>query len=288
MDVKELLDSKHIDYISRGRDYSVRCMNPEHEDSNPSMNIDKISGIFHCYSCGYAGDIYEYFSINKEKFINIKIQKVREKIATLLSNKHIPIPLDAVSISEDFRDISKSTLRKFGAFTTESIKGMDGRIVFPISTITGNIIGFQGRYMYSDLEPKYKFHPEHVTLPLYPSVVKPINNSIILVEGIFDMINLHDKGLHNAVCTFGTAFGSVHKKPKKARNIEKLLQFKYQGIEKIWVMYDGDKSGRDATANLLDYAKESFTIDSVDLTDGMDPGGMDKQQVNELKRMLYD
>jgi DNA primase len=285
MDVKELLDNKNIEYISKGRDYGVRCLNPEHEDTNPSMNIDKISGVFHCYSCGFAGDIFAYYDINKEKFINIKIQQVREKIHKLLSNKPQSIPLDAVYIDEEYRGVSKSTLRNFSAFTSESM--MPGRIIFPISNINRDIVAFQGRYMYSELDPKYKVYPEHTTLPLFPSVVNPIDGSIILVEGLFDMVNMHDKGFHNTVCTFGTAFGAVKKKIKKQNNLDKLLQFKYQGIETIWVMYDGDESGRHSAANLVDFAKSSFMIDTIEMQDGDDPGKLTSEGAIQLRELVY-
>jgi len=287
MDVKELLTNRNVQYVSKGRDYSVHCLNPEHEDTNPSMNIDKISGVFHCYSCGFAGDIFEYFNETKEKFINVKIQQVREMIANLRSNKAIPIPLDANYIDEPYRGISKSTLRKFGAFTTESLKGMEGRIIFPISNIHKDVVAFQGRYMYSNLDPKYKFYPEHAVLPLYPSVVNPIKGSIILVEGILDMINMHDKGFPNAVCTFGTSFGSVKNKKKQRRNVEKLLQFKYQGIESIYVMYDGDKAGQDAARNLVEFAKSSFNMDTIDLKPDQDPGSLTKEDMTQLYGALY-
>jgi len=287
MDVKELLESKNLTFISSGRDYRVRCLSPDHDDSNPSMNIDKITGLYNCLSCGYSGDIYQHFNINKEKFINIKIQKVREKINSMINNT-IPMPLDASYVEEDYRGISKSTLRKFSAFTTESIKGMEGRIVFPITNINRDIIGFQGRYMYSDLSPKYKFYPSEVVLPLFPSIVKPIKNTIVLVEGIFDMINLHDKGMHNAVCTFGAGFGSHKKSDKKHPNLDKLLQFKYQGIEHIWILYDGDDAGRKGAKNIISWASDSFSIDSIDLEEGADPGSMDKSDVNKLIGELYD
>lgn len=287
MDVKELLQSKNIEFISRGRDYVVRCLNPEHEDLNPSMNIDKLSGIFHCYSCGFKGDIYQHFNIRKERFINVKIQCVREKIFSLLNIKSLPLPLDATRITSDFRNISVETLKKFGAFTTESINGMSGRIVFPIYNMDGKITMFQGRYMYSDLDPKYKTYPEHTTLPLYPQIVDSKFNSIILVEGLFDMINLHDKGLTNAVCTFGTAFGSTRKHKKQKENIDKLLNYKYQGIDTIYVMFDGDKAGRSAAANLISYAGKSFMMDTIELGDGLDPGSLTKQDVNKLFGELY-
>ena len=52
--------------------------------------------------------------------------------------------------------------------------------------------------------PKYLISPPQAKLPLYPASVKPIKGRVILVEGIFDMINLFDKGLPNAICCFGT------------------------------------------------------------------------------------
>ena len=37
--------------MPKGKDYVVSCLNPEHDDKNPSMRIDQITGIFNCFSC---------------------------------------------------------------------------------------------------------------------------------------------------------------------------------------------------------------------------------------------
>ena len=50
MNVQELLESKQIHFIPKGKDFVVRCLNPEHEDRNPSMRIDPIDGRFNCFS----------------------------------------------------------------------------------------------------------------------------------------------------------------------------------------------------------------------------------------------
>jgi len=289
MDVGTLLDDKGITYKSQGRDYLVKCLNPEHEDSNPSMRIDKISGLFGCFSCGFGGDIFDYFGINKEKFIDIKVGEIKDKIQNLLAQKSIQMPVDAIPFKDDFRGIKGSTYELFGAFTTESLRGMEGRIVFPIKDILGNIIAFQGRYMYSDLDPKYKFYPEHTTVNFHPMIPKPIDNSIILVEGIFDMINLWDKGLYNAVTSFGISLGNVKRYKKKNAVMDKFNVFKLQGIETIWIMYDGDERGKNAAKGLKETIKDSrkFFVDTIDLEDGMDPGEFTLQDVNMLKEKLY-
>ena len=44
---QELLQEKNLDFKLSGRDLLVKCLNPEHEDTNPSMRIDNVTGIFH-------------------------------------------------------------------------------------------------------------------------------------------------------------------------------------------------------------------------------------------------
>lgn len=287
MEVKDILIEKNIPYIIKGKDYLIKCLNPEHEDTNPSLRIDKLSGLMHCFSCGFSADIYKYFNIHKDKFIDIKIDQLLEKINQLKASNGLSVPLDAVHYKADWRGIRGKTLLEFGAFTTETIKKMEGRVVFPIWDILGKIVAFQGRYLYSDLEPKYDIEPASVTLPLYPAVVKPIKDSIILVEGILDMINLHDKGLTNAVCTFGTAFGNVKAHKKQKLNISRLLQYRFLGADTVYIMYDGDKPGKEAAKNLYNYINNTFVTDIIELDDEQDPGSLTQDQVNKIKRDYY-
>lgn len=288
MDVKELLNEQKIKYRNSAKDYVIRCLNPEHEDRNPSMRIDKLTGVFHCFSCGYAGDIFGYFGITKPNIVNIKVQELLNKISKLIEKK-FTIPLNAVYYNSDYRNISKETFKQFSAFTVDRLLGtdMEGRIIFPIKDIQGKITNFHGRYLYSDLDPRYKSIPENTALPLFPSIVKPIDNSIILVEGFFDMLNLYDKGLKNVVCAFGTNIGSVKNKEKKKKNIERLLQYKYQGIERIFILFDGDKAGREAAKNLKNYINPTFQAETIDLPDGMDPGKLTQEDIDKLRGILY-
>lgn len=287
MDVKELLEKKNIKYTSKGKDYLVSCLNPEHPDRHPSMRIDKLSGVFGCYSCGFSGNLYSLFNIKNNNLINVKIERIQEAIKNILGNKHVPKPLDAVNFVKDFRDISKDTYAHFDAFTTSDWDNMEDRVIFPIYNILGDTVAYQGRLIYSDIEPKYKVYPSNAKLPLFPPKVEAVDDSIILVEGLFDMINLYDKGLKNVVCTFGTAFGSVKKDQKVKTNIEKLNSYKLQGINTIYIMYDGDKPGRDAAEKLKHALENNFIVDTIDLPDGVDPGSFTKQDVDRLKEVLY-
>ncbi len=45
-DVEQLLRDKDIYYVPKGKDVLVKCFNPEHDDSSPSMRIDREEGIY--------------------------------------------------------------------------------------------------------------------------------------------------------------------------------------------------------------------------------------------------
>lgn len=283
MNVDELLYKKGIDFIPSGSDYLVRCLNPQHEDYNPSMRIDKITGAFNCFSCGHHGNIYKLFEIHRS-FTDVRALQLKKRIKTLLAS-NIKMPLGAEPFHQDFRGLRADTLQYFGAFLhSEEFKD---RVAFPIKDIHGNIVVFQARWLCSDVEPKYVFKPEHTTPPLYPANPELLDNSIILVEGLFDMLNLWDKGLTNVVCTFGTSFASGKKAKHTKKVLEAISQYKLLGVSKIYIMYDGDKAGREATNNLLKKLEGYIEAESIDLDDGVDPGDLGTEDVQSLKELLY-
>ena len=94
------------------------------------------------------------------------------------------------------------------------------RIIFPIINAKGNIIGFGGRVINSEDQPKYYNSPE---TPLFkksyevyglPQAKKGIRDdkNILIVEGYMDVISLYQHGIQNAVATLGTATTIYHLK----------------------------------------------------------------------------
>jgi len=275
MVVTEILDKHGIPFTVKGQDYVVSCLNPEHEDNNPSMHIDQQEGAFHCFSCGFKGNVFKFFNVDKN-WQDVRVKKLRDKISGIkAASTGLSIPNGAVPYARHFRDIDKRTLARFGAFTHD--KEYDGRIVFPLPDITGKIRAFIGRYINSDAHPKYMIKPPGAELPLFPSVVSPIKGSVILVEGVFDALNLIDKGLTNAVAILG------------ANNLQlDLLEgLKLQGVHTIYTMFDADDAGRKAEAGVERLLVEHFIIDNLQLPDGLDPGDLSATDIKNIKEDLY-
>ncbi len=279
--VADLLKDKSIPFNVSGRDYLVKCLNPEHDDSNPSMRVDKTTGIFHCFACGYKGDLFKYFGILSNHTF-IRVAKLKEKLAKLkIDRDGLTIPPVAIPYVRSFRGISQQTLERFEAFylpgESKELKGFEDRIIFPIKDITGKIIAFQGRHTMSAGQPKYLFYPGGVQIFPFPAKLERGTKSIVLVEGIFDMLNCHDKGLTNAVCTFGT--NSLEKETKN-----KLFPYKLQGVEKVFIMFDGDEAGRIAAKKIKPLVEQlELECEIITLEDDQDPGELSAEYIHSIR-----
>jgi DNA primase len=275
MNVEELLVSKDIVYIPKGGDYEVHCLNPEHPDRNPSMRVDRITGIFNCFSCNFKGNLFTLFGekVNQlQASRDLLKRKIRAKTAESIG---LAFPSDCVPYTGNWRNIKPETYKKFEAFQNHETDHI-GRIVFPVRDISGRIVAFNGRHTTGGT-PKYLVSPHKAKMPLFP-IVKPILGSVILVEGIYDMINLHDKGLDNAVCSFGT----------QTINEDKISMLKIQGVDKVDIFMDGDEAGQTA-AKKIQTMCDSLALShrNVYLKD-TDPGALTENQVQKLRKKLYE
>ena len=277
MKVDELLQEKRIDFKVSGQDYVVKCLNPDHEDNNPSMRIDSITGIFNCFSCGFKGNLFTHFGA-AANFLEIKRQKLKTSIEEKRSaSVGFEFPKGFQPYKGNWRGIQPETYKHFDAFMHHDSQ-YNGRIVFPIRDITGKVVAFNGRHMTMTEIPKYLIYPPQAKLPLYPSNVTPVKGKVILVEGIFDMINLWDKGLTNAICCFGT----------KNIDTEKLSILKMQKISGVDIMFDGDNAGQEAAEDLKIMAEKVGLIPrNINLGQNIDPGGLAQAKVSSLRDRLY-
>jgi len=283
MSPEELLVQKKIKYLPQGGDLKILCLSPKHDDSNPSLRIDKITGIFHCLSCGFKGNIFEHFG-QRPNYLMMKRQMFKTKLSDKLSeNIGFDVPKNAIPYEGNWRGISPETYKQFGAFQHSDNQHI-GRIVVPIRSISEKIVGFNGRHMTMNHDPKYIISPSGAKLPLFPANPQIYNGRLILVEGLFDMLNLYDKGLKNTVCSFGTV-KLLGRNNVEARN--KLNLFKVKGVIGIDIFFDGDEAGQKAAIGVKDLCDQA-ELDSRNIYFAdKDPGDLTALQVLKLKETLY-
>jgi DNA primase len=279
--VLNLLNNQKLAFTVSGRDYLIRCLNPKHDDSSPSLRIDKLTGIAHCFACGWKRNLFRHYGILTTP-IPVKVSKLKAKLLELATVSEVSLPEDSYPYTKVFRGISVSTLKKFEAFYTTGEEKLEDRVCFPIRDITGKCVVLLGRHVLSNAEKRYEIFPSGRPVPCYPMIFEEATTSAVLVEGIFDMLNLYDKGIKNVVCCFGT---NTLKKEAKYM----LLPLKAQGIHKLYLMFDGDDAGRNSMKELTPILEDlGFQVYILELEDELDPGNLNQSQVDIYKKYIHE
>jgi DNA primase len=278
--VLELINKNSLAFTVSGRDYLIKCLNPDHEDSNPSFRVDKVTGVAHCFSCGFKTNLFKYYGVFTNP-VPMKIAALKEKLNELKTGHlGLELPNGHTPYLKQFRGVSPQTLKYFGAFYTNVVEKLVDRIVFPIKDITGKTVVFVARHTLSNGNPRYINYPSGVRMPVFPAHLPSGYQSMVIVEGVFDMLNLYDKGLENVVCAFGT--NTLQNDTKS-----KLLPFKAQGITHIYLLFDGDEAGEKAAANLKPIIEaENFIVEIIKLPDNRDPGELDVFEVRSIAEYI--
>lgn len=278
--VLDLLNKYNLQYKISGKDYLITCLNPDHEDRNPSLRVDRTTGIAHCFSCGFKANLFKHYGILTNT-TSLKINKLKEKLKELYINFNgVDFPYDKIPLNKPFRGISTQTLKEFDCFYTNGKEELLNRAIFPIKDVRNRVAGYVARHMMSNGSPRYIIYPPGAHLPIFPEQLREKSTTLVLVEGIFDLLNLYDKGLKNVACTFGTSslFNDT---------AIKLLPFRTQGINKIYLMYDGDVAGQDAMDKLIPLIEEAeYIVEKIKLPDDVDPGDLSQEDVDSIKEWV--
>ncbi|MFN7924457.1 MAG: DNA primase [Bryobacteraceae bacterium] len=160
-----------------------------------------------------------------------------------------------------------------------------GRLMFPIHNETGKIIGFAGRALSDDDQPKYlnspgtKLYNKKLTLYNLHRARKPIRQyeHCILVEGYMDVIGLYGGGVTEAIASCGTAFSDTQVRIIKRHT------------DNIIVNFDPDTAGADATERSLQMLLEQgMKVRVLSLPDELDPDEYIHQYGAEEYRKLME
>ncbi len=144
-----------------------------------------------------------------------------------------------------------------------------GRVMFPIHSLSGRVIGFGGRTLKTDKKiAKYLNSPEsevyHKSEILYGiyQAKKTITqeNKCFLVEGYTDVISMHQAGIENVVASSGTSL--THDQIKLIKRF----------TPNVTILYDGDAAGIKASLRGIDLVlEEGLNVKVVLLPEGEDP-----------------
>ncbi|WP_337868243.1 DNA primase [Meiothermus sp.] len=146
------------------------------------------------------------------------------------------------------------------------------RVTFPILDPLGRIVAFTARALSKDDNPKYLNSPETVLFKKnqllygYPQARASIRERqrAVVVEGLFDVIALHQMGFTEAVAVLGSSLSA-----------EQAHLLKRADAAELYFSFDADEAGRKATLQSLNLEiAKSFVVHAVLLEGGKDPGDL--------------
>jgi DNA primase len=187
------------------------------------------------------------------------------------------------------KGIAKDVLIKSGLVSSKNLAADSiydkyrARLIFPIFNYTGKICGFGGRALKNDQMPKYLNSPENViynkSQVLYgmshaKKFVKQ-EDSVLIVEGYFDVILPFQEGIKNVVASSGTALSGDQ--VKKIKRITK----------NVVSCFDTDNAGFEATKrSYFLFQKEGIDMKTVEGLDKKDPADAVRENADAFKDLV--
>lgn len=180
----------------------------------------------------------------------------------IIKKFHIGIaPKSYTTLYDELRkDFSNDILEKCGLILKSDKGGyidrFRNRVIIPIQNENGEFVAFGARALEKDQNPKYLnssdsliYNKSRLLYGLYTAkdAIKE-NDSVILMEGYFDVISSQAHGIENCVASCGTSLTPDHVK----------LLSRYTKSRRIYLSFDTDSAGQKATARGASVIKEVF------------------------------
>jgi len=273
--IKAKLESLNVKWKQNNKEIMCRCLNPAHNDNNPSFSINVENGAYNCFSCGYRGNFKKLLNleIDEETERNMKYLQILRELEVNEKVVEGPIgyaeqllpPNSNLSLPEEgIRGISLALLKTLGVYYC-TVGKYRGRLIFPVKSIDNEILGFDARIYtlpgQSFIEPVNP-HAKY----LRPSFMKTKDiaygvdyiytkwqsvDTVIITEGIFDALSWLEMGIP-AVANFGVSTPSITK-------MASLLAL---GVQNVMNGFDLDKAGIDAWQAVKEDWRQYFHIES--------------------------
>jgi len=281
MEHEHLSYPEALKYLARKYHIEVEEREPSKEDLEKQNERESMLVL-----TAYAGRLFKENLLHSDEGITVGLTYFKERGFRQDTIKKFDIgyslekrdSLTSKALEDGYRE-------EFLIKTGLSIKNEDrffdrfsGRVIFPIHSLSGQILGFGGRTLKSDPKTaKYVnspesdiYHKSRIVYGIYHAR-KAItqNDCCYLVEGYTDVLSLHEAGIENVVASSGTSLTQ-----EQVRLIKRFTQ-------NITIIYDGDEAGIKASIRGIDLVlEEGMNIKIVALPDGEDPDSYSKKISN--------
>lgn len=283
--IRQLFDNYNIHIHSEGmNELNIFC--PFHKNlHSPAFYINVKTGLWQCFnpSCGKKGNFRQlYKQITGRNFgRDTKLDHVSLANELERSLRYQPEEKKVIDISDveiDYEDesqlsnlqtlvdrgLSYETLESFEVGYSEKKE----RVVIPVRDAQFNLVGFIGRAIRDDQEPRYLYNTGFKRADVLFNIQNAkSHDSCIVVEGSIDAMFIHQAGFPNVVATLG------------ARVSDYQIKLLKRYFDEITIFSDNDEAGDSMRDAILEACsgKELYTVKLPE--DRKDAGEMTTQEI---------
>jgi DNA primase len=270
---------------------------PIHQgEGRDAFHGDLGKNVFHCFACGAGGNVLDLvaqleqcsqreaalrlqrrylaadFAVPPRPEVPRRDQLVTEKRERNPALSFCLTGLDETHPYVSARGLGGTTAAHFGIGFYRGRGIMHGRLAIPIHDEHGRLVGYGGRSVTAE-DPRYRFPAgfrKSAVLFNYHRAAALGHDGVVMVEGFFDCMRVHQAGFRSAVALMGAAL---------SRDQENLL---LQRFRQVTLMLDGDSAGRTASLAAAQQLAGRCSIRQIMLAPGRQPDQMSDDEIHQF------
>jgi DNA primase len=292
--ITAVLDHYRIQDLRPSGSDHLRGRCPLHSgDGRETFHVDTAEQVFHCFSCQAGGSVLDLVMAiegcglrqSAERILSWSAARATEVApwspikATVTKKREftaaLPFRLRGIDLHHPYlrlRGIDEATAAEFGIGFYGGPGLMHNRLVIPIENQFGALVGYCGRAL-DGSEPRYRFPPRFSKSQFlfnFHRATARNTPEVIVVEGFFDCLKVHQAGFLCVIAIMGSALS------------QQQLHILVHSFQRIRLMLDGDAAGRRASAVIATRLAQHAPVEVIQLPDATQPDQLSASQIREL------
>ena len=276
-----------------GKDQYRGCCPIHRGDGRDAFHVNLAQNVFHCFACGAGGAVLDFVAAMESCSLFEAARRLQamtcssdllksapEEKALVTKRRRVSVPLKFALTGIDYahpylaeRGITETTAKEFGVGFYPGPGLMHGRLVIPIHNVDGELMAYCGRSV-DQRQPRYRLPPtftkSEFLFNMHRTAAGP-DNSVVIVEGFFDCMKVHQAGLRSVV----GLMGSVLYEPQRQALLKRFCH--------VVLFLDGDPTGRKASTDIAQKLRlHQCSVRSVLLPDGDQPDHLPAKDIVKL------
>jgi DNA primase len=268
-----------------------------HGDGRDAFHVNLARDVFHCFSCDAGGTVLDFVAAMEGCSLFEAARRIQEitrspsssDLSRSPSNRKelvtkrrrvspaLNFTLTGIDYSHSYladRGIANETASKFGVGFYSGPGLMHGRLVIPIHNADGELIAYCGRSV-DQTPPRYRLPPAFAKSEVLFNMHRAaagMEKSVVVVEGFFDCMKVHQAGVRSVV----GLMGSVLHEPQRQALLARFRQ--------VTLLMDGDPAGRKASSAIAPTLRPHCSVRVILLPDGVQPDQLAEKDIGKLLR----